>query len=109
MNADRKIKVHVKNNHASPDSFPSTPESEPVFTTTQERWEAALARHPDPATTVVTVPGTGVGGAEADAFGLLHGKTAVEGRATAYVCRGTSCTLPVVEPAALQRLGADAG
>jgi phosphoglycerate dehydrogenase-like enzyme len=47
MNPDRKIKVHVKNNHASPDSFPSTPESEPVFTTTQERWDAALARHPD--------------------------------------------------------------
>jgi phosphoglycerate dehydrogenase-like enzyme len=37
----------VKNNHASPDSFPSTPESEPVFTTTQDHWDAALARHPD--------------------------------------------------------------
>jgi len=44
---DRKVKVHVKNNHASPDSFPSTPESEPVFTTTQDHWDAALARHPD--------------------------------------------------------------
>ena len=43
----RKIKVHVKNNHASPETFPSTPESEPVFTTTQERWDQALARHPD--------------------------------------------------------------
>ena len=47
MNPSRKIKVHVKNNHASPDSFPSTPESEPVFTTTQDRWDAALARYPD--------------------------------------------------------------
>ena len=47
MNPARKVKVHVKNNHASPDSFPSTPESEPVFTTTRESWEAALARHPD--------------------------------------------------------------
>ena len=47
MNPDRKVKVHVKNNHASPDSFPSTPESEPVFTTTQDHWDAALARHPD--------------------------------------------------------------
>ena len=47
MNQDRKVKVHVKNNHASPDSFPSTPESEPVFTTTQDHWDAALARHPD--------------------------------------------------------------
>lgn len=47
MTPGRKIKVHVKNNHASPDSFPSTPESEPVFTTTQDRWDAALRRHPD--------------------------------------------------------------
>lgn len=47
MNRSRKIKVHVKNNHASPHSFPSTPESEPVFTTTRERWDQALARHPD--------------------------------------------------------------
>ena len=47
MRPERKIKVHVKNNHASSDTFPSTPESEPVFTTTRERWDAALARHPD--------------------------------------------------------------
>ena len=47
MTLARKIKVHVKNNHASAKSFPSTPESEPVFTTTKERWAAALARHPD--------------------------------------------------------------
>ena len=47
MNPPRKIKVHVKNNHASPATFPSTPESEPVFTTTQARWDEALARHPD--------------------------------------------------------------
>jgi phosphoglycerate dehydrogenase-like enzyme len=47
MNPARKVKVHVKNNHASPDSFPSTPESEPVFTTTQDHWDAALTRHPD--------------------------------------------------------------
>lgn len=44
---DRKIKIHIKNNHAGPHTFPSTPESEPVFTVTPERWEAALARHPD--------------------------------------------------------------
>ena len=47
MTTARKIKVHVKNNHASPETFPSTPESEPVFTTTRERWDAALTRHPD--------------------------------------------------------------
>ncbi|MEM7170539.1 MAG: D-2-hydroxyacid dehydrogenase [Pseudomonadota bacterium] len=47
MAPDRKIKVHVKNNHGSPDTFPPTPEAEPVFTTTPERWQAALERHPD--------------------------------------------------------------
>lgn len=47
MDPDRRIKVHVKNNHASPETFPSTPESEPVFTTTRERWDEAARRHPD--------------------------------------------------------------
>ncbi|WP_282609952.1 D-2-hydroxyacid dehydrogenase [Pelagibius sp. Alg239-R121] len=44
---NRKIKLHVKNNHASPDTFPSTAEGELVFTTTQERWDDAARRHPD--------------------------------------------------------------
>ncbi len=47
MTARREVKVHVKNNHASPLTFPSTPEGEAVFTTTQERWHEALGRHPD--------------------------------------------------------------
>ncbi|HEX9770121.1 MAG TPA: D-2-hydroxyacid dehydrogenase [Kiloniellales bacterium] len=42
-----KVKVHIKNNHASPDTFPPTPEGEAVFTITRERYEAAAARHPD--------------------------------------------------------------
>jgi len=42
-----KIRVHIKNNHASPDTFPPTPEGEAVFTITRERYEAAAARHPD--------------------------------------------------------------
>ena len=29
------------------------------------------------------------------------GKGRVDGHATAYVCRGTTCTLPIVEPQAL--------
>lgn len=41
------IRVHIKNNHASPDTFPPTPEGEAVFTITRERYEAAAARHPD--------------------------------------------------------------
>ena len=32
------------------------------------------------------------------------GKTAVEGRATAYVCRGETCSLPVTDPEALAAL-----
>ena len=40
------MRVHVKNNHASPDTFPPTPEGEAVFTITRERFDAAAARHP---------------------------------------------------------------
>ena len=28
----------------------------------------------------------------------LHGKTAIEGKATAYVCAGTTCSLPITQP-----------
>lgn len=45
--ADSRIKVHIKNNHASPETFPSTPEGEDVFTITRERYEAAAQRHRD--------------------------------------------------------------
>ena len=37
----------------------------------------------------------------------LAGRTPVEGAPTAYVCRGTLCSLPVTEPEALAPLGAD--
>ena len=47
MDAGRRIKVHIKNNHASPDTFPPTVEGEAVFTTTRERYEAEVARYPD--------------------------------------------------------------
>ena len=47
MGAERRIKVHIKNNHASPDTFPPTVEGEAVFTITREHWEAELARYPD--------------------------------------------------------------
>jgi uncharacterized protein YyaL (SSP411 family) len=30
-----------------------------------------------------------------------HGKTAIDGKPTAYVCIGPQCSLPVTEPAAL--------
>lgn len=41
------IKVHIKNNHASPDTFPPTPEGEAVFTITRERFAAAASHYPD--------------------------------------------------------------
>ena len=40
------MRVHVKNNHASPETFPPTPEGEAVFTITPERFDAAAARYP---------------------------------------------------------------
>ena len=41
------IKLHIKNNHAGPDTFPSTPESEPVFTISQDKYEIAAAKYPE--------------------------------------------------------------
>ena len=41
------IKVHIKNNHAGPDTFPSTPESEPVFTISRDKYEISAAKYPD--------------------------------------------------------------
>ena len=45
----------VKNNRARPGGFPPTPEAEPVFTTTRQRYEAALAGFPDLAGKLETV------------------------------------------------------
>jgi len=41
------IKVHIKNNHAGPDTFPSTPESEPVFTISKEKYDVATEKYPE--------------------------------------------------------------
>lgn len=41
------LRIHIKNNHAGPHTFPPTPESEPVFTITRESVDAALADYPD--------------------------------------------------------------
>ena len=42
-----KLRVHVKNNHASPDTFPPTKEGEVVFTITEARFQAACDKYPD--------------------------------------------------------------
>ena len=47
MDTDKPVKVHIKNNHASPDTFPPTPEGEEVFTITRARYEQCARRYPD--------------------------------------------------------------
>ena len=47
MSTVDSIRVHIKNNHASPDTFPPTPEGEEVFTITRERYEAMAQHYPD--------------------------------------------------------------
>lgn len=39
------IKVHIKNNHAGPDTFPSTPESEPIFTISMDKYQASARKY----------------------------------------------------------------
>jgi len=41
-----KLRIHIKNNHASPDTFPQTIEGEEVFTITEARFQAACQRFP---------------------------------------------------------------
>ncbi len=40
------VKLHIKNNHAGPDTFPSTPESEPVFTISMDKYRDAATQFP---------------------------------------------------------------
>lgn len=42
----KKLHVHIKNDRASPDTFPNTPEGERVFTVTKARFDAVARRHP---------------------------------------------------------------
>ena len=57
----------------------------------------AAARAGEPPNLVVAV------GADSDASAipLLSGRTMIDGRPTAYVCRDFACRLPVTDPAAL--------
>ena len=41
------VRLHIKNNHAGPDTFPSTPESEPVFTISMDKYQQAAERFPE--------------------------------------------------------------
>ena len=46
INNSQKLKIHIKNNHWAPGSFPSTPHGEVVFTITEERFKKALSNFP---------------------------------------------------------------
>ena len=43
---NNKLRIHIKNNHASSGTFPPTIESEEVFTITEERFGDACERFP---------------------------------------------------------------
>jgi phosphoglycerate dehydrogenase-like enzyme len=47
LRSDPPFRVHVKNNHAGPHTFPNTPEGEKVFTITRERFAQIADRYPD--------------------------------------------------------------
>jgi len=44
---NKKIKIHVKNNHWAAGSFPTDLEGEKVFTITKSHFEKALEKHPE--------------------------------------------------------------
>ena len=43
---NKKIKIHVKNNHWAPDSFPTDAEGEKVFTITNAHFDKAFEKFP---------------------------------------------------------------
>ena len=47
MKIHKKIKIHVKNNHWSPGSFPSDAEGEKNFTITKKHLDEALKNFPE--------------------------------------------------------------
>ena len=82
---------------------------------------AIVGRRDDPATRALIVEATGGyrpnqvtaaapddAAAAGSAIALLHDRLAVDGRATAYVCRSFACRLPVSDPAGLAEQLADA-
>ncbi len=67
--------------------------------------EGASARELRAALADVSLPGAVLrevrAGESLPEFSPAHGKTAIDGKPTAYVCIGPQCSLPVTEPAAL--------
>ena len=46
MTDNKKIRIHVKNNHWAPESFPTDAEGEKVFTITNSHFEKAFMKFP---------------------------------------------------------------
>ena len=44
---NKKIKIHIKNNHWAPGSFPTDAEGEKNFTITKERFDNVLNKFPE--------------------------------------------------------------
>ncbi len=63
----------------------------------------AVAAHDDASVAVYAVPAAGVAPEVAERLPLLAGKSAGDGRATAYVCRHGTCKAPTSDPAELVR------
>ena len=64
------------------------PDAEPLVRTVRERFR----------------PHVVLAGGEPDGVPLLEGRSAVDGRAAAYVCENFACRQPVTEPAELEEL-----
>ena len=47
MTGDKKIKIHIKNNHWAPGSFPTDAEGEKNFTITEQHLNEALKNYPE--------------------------------------------------------------
>ena len=47
MKSNKKIKIHIKNNHWAPGSFPTDAEGEKNFTITREHLDQALKNFPE--------------------------------------------------------------
>ena len=46
LTQNRKIKIHIKNNHWAPGSFPTDAEGEKNFTITKEHLDKSLEKEP---------------------------------------------------------------
>lgn len=64
---------------------------------------SVLARHADASVTVVPIPGGGVDAETAKRFPILAARTAVDGKATSYLCRHGACQAPTTDPDELAR------